>query len=72
MSGELVGRKEIQHNTREQAKGYLEDALAIVAELEIDDELKGLAFTKAVDLIAAKQVMLEPVTPTGVRLLGRG
>lgn len=55
--------QEIPHNTREQVAGYLDEALAIVRELEVDDDLRAIAFTKAVDLISAKQLIVEQVVP---------
>lgn len=58
-----MARQEIQHNTPEQVLAYLNAALAIVAELELADELREPAFVKAVDLLAAKQIMLDPVAP---------
>lgn len=56
-------RIEHQHNTREQAKAYLETALAIVAELEVTDDLRVPCFEKAVDLVAGKQIMFEQAQP---------
>lgn len=61
-------REEIQHNTAAQVKGYLDEALRVVAELEIDDELKVPAFVKAVDLLAAKQVMMTPTAAAAADL----
>lgn len=52
-------RVEHQHNTRDQAKHYLETALELVAELEVADDLKVPCFEKAVDLVAGKQIMFE-------------
>lgn len=52
-------RVEHQHNTPDQVKQYLEQALAIVAELELADDLRVPAFTKAVDLVAGKQIVFE-------------
>jgi hypothetical protein len=48
-----------KHNTPEQVRGYLDDALAIVAELEPPGDLRALAFGKAIDLLAAKQIVFE-------------
>jgi hypothetical protein len=51
-------------------RGYLIEALAIVSELELSDDLRQLAFSKAVDLLAAKQIVLEqspvPVPQIGI------
>jgi len=63
-----VRRTEHQHNTPEQVKQYLEQALAIVAELELADDLRVPAFEKAVDLCAGKQITFEQVVPGGVDL----
>ncbi len=61
-----VGRQEYPHHSREQIVGYLRDAEAIVGELELDPELLVPAFLKAVDLLAAKQIVFEQ-THLGIR-----
>ncbi len=61
-----VGRREYPHHSREQIVGYLRDAESIVGELELDAELLVPAFLKAVDLLAAKQIVFEQTT-LGVR-----
>lgn len=61
-------RIEHQHNTTDQVKQYLETALAIVAELEVDGDLKVACFEKAVDLVAGKQIMFEQAGFAGVDL----
>jgi hypothetical protein len=66
-----VRRTEMQHNTRDQVKQYLADAAAIVAELELDGDLKVPAFEKAVDLCAGKQITFEQIDPNAIPLLGR-
>jgi len=58
-----VRRTEVQHNTADQVREYLQGALDIVHELELDDDLRVPAFQKAVDLLAAKQLLLEQVAP---------
>lgn len=60
--------RELHHNTPEQVTSYLRAALNCVDEAEIPEDLRGPAFVKAVDLIAAKQVMLDQadVQPVGV------
>lgn len=60
-------REDHAHHERDQIVGYLRDALAIVAELELEDDLKVPAFLKAVDLLAAKQVFFRetPVARMG-------
>jgi hypothetical protein len=52
-------KADYQHYAPEQVRAHLAEALAIVEELELDDELRGLAFAKAVDLLAAKQMFFE-------------
>lgn len=64
-------RTEQQHNTRDQVKTYIETAAAIVAELELDGDLKVPAFEKAVDLCAGKQITFEQIDPNAIPLLGR-
>lgn len=58
-----IQRQEIPNHTPEQIRGYLVDAEELVAELDIDDRLLEAAFTKAVDLFASKQILLQE-TPT--------
>ena len=58
----MTGRRvEYPHHTSEQVRGYLADALAIVTELDLDDDLRALAFAKAVELLAAKQIVMEQI-----------
>lgn len=59
---------EYAHNTREQVVEYIGEAAKVVAELELDDDLKVPAFVKAIDLLAAKQITLTQVAPMGVDL----
>ena len=65
-------RTEQHHNTREQVKQYIETAASIVAELELDGDLKVPAFEKAVDLCAGKQITFEQIDPRAIPLLGHG
>lgn len=65
-------RTEQQHNTRDQVKEYIATAAAIVAELELDGDLKVPAFEKAVDLCAGKQITFEQIAPSAIPMLGRG
>lgn len=54
--------QEVHHNRPEQVEKYLADAAAIVARLELTDELRVPAFTIAVQLLAAKTfVQPQPV-----------
>jgi hypothetical protein len=50
---------EHQFNTPEQVAGYLQDALDVVRQLELFDDLRPIAFAKAIELIAAKQVVVD-------------
>lgn len=56
---------EFHHNSAEQVREYLSEALAIVNDLELSDDLRGPAFVQAVGLLSAKQITLTPadVTP---------
>ncbi len=54
-------KHEIPHNTPEQVRGYLTDALNLVAELDPPSDLRGITLSKAVDLISAKQIVMEQV-----------
>jgi hypothetical protein len=46
-------------NTYEQVCVYLRGALEAVNDLELSDDLRPIAFTKAIELLAAKQVALD-------------
>jgi hypothetical protein len=62
----LNGRRtEFAHNTPEQVREYLREALDVVDELGPPDDLRAACFTKAADLIAAKQITVEAVAPFG-------
>jgi hypothetical protein len=47
------------HNSDEQVREYLQAALALIADLDPPDDLRGVAFAKAVDLFSAKQIVFE-------------
>jgi hypothetical protein len=53
-----VNRQEYPHNTPEQVRAYLASALALVAELDVPDDLRVAAFSKAAELLSSKQVVL--------------
>ena len=59
-------RVEMQHNTPEQVREYMEEAIAIVRDLDLTGDLFVPAFTKAVDLLAAKHIQFEQVQPMGL------
>lgn len=50
---------EYHHHTKEQIYDYLTEALRIVARLELDDDLKAIAFSRCIDLLASKQIFYE-------------
>lgn len=51
--------REHPHNSDEQVRDYLQAALALVDDLEPPDDLRGLCFAKAVDLLSSKQIFYE-------------
>lgn len=54
-------RRELFHYTREQVRDHLRDALAIVEEIAPPDDLRAVAFEKAVNLLATKNIAVEAV-----------
>ena len=64
--------QELQHNTHEQTVSYLCEALAAVREAEIPEHLEVAAFTKALDLCAAKQIFVQQPPPPalGIPMMG--
>jgi hypothetical protein len=64
-----MNRQEIPNNTAEQVTDYVRDAVALVELLEVPDDLRVPAFTEAVRLFAAKNVIVEQ-TPTHLGILG--
>ena len=64
----MMRKAEYPHNTSEQVRGYLRDALEIVAELDPPADLAPIVLTKAVDLLAAKQVVMEPIAVGGMTI----
>lgn len=56
-------RTEMYHNTPAQARDYLREALDIVDELGPPDDLRQLAFDKAVNLVSAKNINIEQMAP---------
>lgn len=59
---------EAHHNTADEVQEWIEEALRIVGDVDVTDELRPIAFAKAVDLLAAKQIQYEAVQPLGVGL----
>lgn len=54
-------RTEEQHNSPEQVSDYLSTALAIVAEVDPPEDLRGVVLAKAIDLVSGKQIFWEQV-----------
>src|SRR5437867_1685374 len=52
-------RHELQHNTPEQVREYVRETLAIIAELEVPDDLRAVAFTGALNLVSNKNIAIE-------------
>lgn len=67
-------RREEMHHTYEQAFGIIASAEQLVADAEVDEDLRPVAFAKAVDLLAAKQIFFDQASaiPLGVTLPGNG
>lgn len=64
-------KTEDHHHTAQQVRGYLDEAKRIVDELEVSSDLREIAYAKAVDLLAAKQVFYEQIAPIGPLDLSR-
>ena len=60
MNGRIT---EHPHNTPEQVRGYIADALALVEELDTPGDLRAVAFVQACQLLAAKQIVMEQIAP---------
>lgn len=54
---------EHHYHSPEQVSGYMRDALAVVDELDVPDDLRVAAFSKAFELLAAKHVVMEQISP---------
>ena len=59
---------EAHFHSREDVQRYVEQALAVVEDAVVPDDLREAAFSQAVQLLAQKQVTFEQVTPSGVVL----
>lgn len=57
---------EYHHNSPEQVRGYLEAALREVVELDPPEDLRVAVFTKSLDLLSAKQLVIERLAPSGI------
>ncbi len=67
-----VGRTEYPHNTPEQVREYLREALAIVDELDVPTDLRAVAFEQAVGLVSRKALQIEQVHPLAAGILQPG
>jgi hypothetical protein len=65
-------RTELHSYTREQAEEHLRDALRLVDLVEPPEDLRGLAFAKAVEMLSQKQIIHEQVAPILGALPGAG
>ncbi len=63
---------EAHHNTPEEVRGWLLDAIAVVSELEVPKDLRVAAFEKAYASLSAKQITYEQLEMTAGSLLGNG
>jgi hypothetical protein len=54
-------QSEYPHNTPEQVREYIQGAADVVEACDIPPDLVPIAFEKAIDLIANKQIVLEQV-----------
>lgn len=52
-------QREYPHNTPEQVVEYIQAALRVVERLEPAEDLRVVVFSKAVDLLSNKQIVLE-------------
>lgn len=57
-------------HAREDVRGYVENALAIVDELELRGEDRSALLPKVVELLAQKQVMFEQMGPITMQIPG--
>ena len=64
----MMRKTEHPHNSSAQVRGYIKEALALVAELDPPAKLAPLVFGKAVDLLAAKQIVMEPLAVHGMQI----
>ena len=51
--------RELYHNTEAQVVELITFAAALVEQLDLPEDLRGVAFAKAVDLKASKQVFID-------------
>jgi uncharacterized protein YejL (UPF0352 family) len=56
-------RTELSHYTKQQAEEHLADALQLVEKVDPPEDLRGIAFAKAVEMLSAKNIIAQPVAP---------
>jgi hypothetical protein len=56
-------RTELAHYTNQQAEEHLRDALQLVETVGPPEDLRAITFTKAVEMLSAKNIIAQPVAP---------
>ena len=66
----ILQKHEIKNNTADEAREYLEAALALTLELDPPQDLRSHVFVQAVGLLSGKQIVVEQMQamPNGMRL----
>jgi hypothetical protein len=64
-------RAEIPNNTPEQVREYVQQALALVDDLEPPKDLREAVFTAACGLFGSKQILMQQPQPVTLPDLGR-
>jgi hypothetical protein len=54
-----MNAREFPHNTPQQAEEYIRGALELVEKVQPPEDLREVAFGKAVDLLSSKQIVYE-------------
>jgi hypothetical protein len=67
----MMTKHEVPNNTPEQVLAYVNAALAIVAEVEPDDDLRAAVFAAAYAGVSGKQIIMEQ-QQAGLSLDGLG
>jgi hypothetical protein len=65
-----VQRNEIQHNTYEQVRTYLAEALEMTEASECPEDLRVAFFAAAANMLASKQVVITQAAPVQLGGLG--
>lgn len=64
----------VRHHTRDEVEGYIREALAIVTNDYMPDDLQGIAFSKAIELLSGKLFIEDRTAPAAFdveRMLGK-